>query len=828
MQRNLPNSNPNRFIPKSESAIRVSSISVRRLKPRFGFRPRLVSAFIPALLMLCSLGSSPLVAAQLTLKWSDNSQNETGFRIERSVDGTVFTEIAVTGADVESYVDHDVELLTSYWYRVKAYNFAGNSAYSNTASGSAPSVEPANTAPTISNITHQTIGQGASAGPLAFTVGDAQTAVADLIVSGTSSNPAFIPNGNIVFGGSGAGRTVTVTPVSGQSGFATITVTVDDGALSSTGTFIVTVSAPAANTAPTISTIANQTIAQGSSTGVLSFTVGDAQTEAADLIVSGVSSNPALIPNGNIAFGGSGASRTVTVTPASGQSGSATITVTVSDGTLSTIGTFSVAVVAPVANTAPSISTIFDQFIDEGASTGVVLFSIGDAESSVDSLTLVQTSSNVSLVPNENIVLGGSGQNRTVVVTPVMGRTGSAEVRITVSDGILSATEIFEVVVSPISGGGVDVPAPVPVIALENPGANVSEGDQVVIAAALTGDTSNLARIEFYVAGVKIGEATNPPYSFIWSDAPVGQHSITAVSINFDGATSASSPFMMSVVSASRMISLSTRGTIDDANPMINGFVINGTRPQRILLRAVGDGLEAFGVTDVAAEPVISVIALGASTPLLQTNGGWDSSGDPASLIDAMNATGAFPLHGGSRDAAALVDLSPGQYTAVVSDASGIGGTCLIEVYLVDQDPQPSSREKLISLSTRGYAGSGNDALIAGLAVQGTMPKRFLIRGVGPGLSQYGVDEIIGDPEISLIPAGGQSAIAWSGDWSADVASAAEIASVSSTVGAFALAQGSRDAVMIVDLEPGIYTVLLSPQSGQGGSGLIEVYEVSR
>jgi hypothetical protein len=261
---------------------------------------------------------------------------------------------------------------------------------------------------------------------------------------------------------------------------------------------------------------------------------------------------------------------------------------------------------------------------------------------------------------------------------------------------------------------------------------------------------------------------------------------------------------------------------------MINGFVINGTRPQRILLRAIGEGLEAFGVTDVAEEPVIAVTVLGTSTPLLQTTGGWDSSGNAASLIDAMNATGAFALQGGSRDAAVLVDLNPGQYTAVVSDASGMGGTCLIEVYLVDQGRQPSSREKLISLSTRGYAGAGNDALIAGLAVQGTMPKRFLIRGIGPGLSQYGVNGIIGDPEISLVPAGQQSAIAWSGDWSADVATAAEIAGVSSSVGAFALAQGSRDAVMIVDLDPGIYTVLLSPQSGQGGSGLIEVYEVAR
>ena len=97
------------------------------------------------------------------------------------------------------------------------------------------------TPPTISNIPDQTILQNSSTGPIAFTVGDAKVAAANLQLSAASSNPGLVPNGNIVFGGSGANRTVTVTPAAGQTGTATITVTVNDGPNNTSTNFVVTV-----------------------------------------------------------------------------------------------------------------------------------------------------------------------------------------------------------------------------------------------------------------------------------------------------------------------------------------------------------------------------------------------------------------------------------------------------------------------------------------------------------------------------------------------------------------------------------------------------------
>jgi formylglycine-generating enzyme required for sulfatase activity len=185
-----------------------------------------------------------------------------------------------------------------------------------------------NSPPTISDIADQTINEDSYTGELAFTIGDAQTAVGSLTLTGKSSNTTLVPNANIVFGGSGANRTVTVVPASSQTGTVIITVTVSDGSLSASDTLVLTVNA-------NISDIADQTITAGSNTGALAFTVGVGQTVASSLTLGGSSSNTALVPNANIVFGGSGANRTVTVTPVSGQSGTAKITVTVSDGELS-------------------------------------------------------------------------------------------------------------------------------------------------------------------------------------------------------------------------------------------------------------------------------------------------------------------------------------------------------------------------------------------------------------------------------------------------------------------------------------------------------------
>jgi subtilisin family serine protease len=90
---------------------------------------------------------SNLIAAatssvQIDLAWTDNSDNETGFRIERSDDGVTFVQIDTVGANVTAYSDIGLQPNTTYWYRVRAYNGEGNSAYSNEADTQPPLPNP--------------------------------------------------------------------------------------------------------------------------------------------------------------------------------------------------------------------------------------------------------------------------------------------------------------------------------------------------------------------------------------------------------------------------------------------------------------------------------------------------------------------------------------------------------------------------------------------------------------------------------------------------------------------------------------------------------------
>ncbi|MDB5386400.1 MAG: tandem-95 repeat protein, partial [Planctomycetaceae bacterium] len=95
--------------------------------------------------------------------------------------------------------------------------------------------------PALSSITDQTTLEDFATGSLQFSISDPETSAANLIVTGSSSNPTLVSNANITFGGTGADRNVTITPLPNQSGSVTITVTVNDGASSSNRTFQVTV-----------------------------------------------------------------------------------------------------------------------------------------------------------------------------------------------------------------------------------------------------------------------------------------------------------------------------------------------------------------------------------------------------------------------------------------------------------------------------------------------------------------------------------------------------------------------------------------------------------
>lgn len=306
----------------------------------------------------------------------------------------------------------------------------------------------ANSLPAISIIPPQTINEDTVGGPVAFTVQDAETAAGSLTVTALSSNPDLIPDANLVLGGSGANRTLTFTPVANRSGTAAIALTVTDGAFGSSNlTFTVTVNA--VNDVPTISAIPAQTIVEDTSTGFLSFTIGDVETNAAFLSVSASSSAPQLIPNNRLELGGSGAIRSLRVTPLPDQSGSATITVRVSDGLATNSTNFTITVLA--TNDAPTVSTLAGVTMDEDTVSAPIPFRVFDAETAGDGLVYSVSSSRPELIDAAGVSFGGSETNRTLQLTPKPDQFGDAILTVMVSDGVASASTPFDLTVLPVN-----------------------------------------------------------------------------------------------------------------------------------------------------------------------------------------------------------------------------------------------------------------------------------------------------------------------------------------------------------------------------------------
>jgi hypothetical protein len=202
-----------------------------------------------------------------------------------------------------------------------------------------------------------------------------------------------------------------------------------------------------ANNPPSISAIPSQRIAANASTGLLPFVVSDAETAAESLIVSRGSSNPTLIPTNNIVVTiGAGGNRTVAVTPAAGQEGVSTITLTVADGEgVSASTSFTVTVGAP------SISDIPSQRTPTNTSLGGIAFTVSDAETP-SSLVVTVASTNTALIPEANIVVEGTGPQRTLSITPAANQAGVTLITLTVTDGSQTASDTFTVTVHPLLG----------------------------------------------------------------------------------------------------------------------------------------------------------------------------------------------------------------------------------------------------------------------------------------------------------------------------------------------------------------------------------------
>ena len=268
---------------------------------------------------------------------------------------------------------------------------------------------------------------------------------------------------------------------------------------------------------------------------------------------------------------------------------------------------------------------------------------------------------------------------------------------------------------------------------------------------------------------------------------------------------------------AAQAINFSTRLRVQTGdNVGIGGFIVTGSTPKHVVLRAIGPSLAQFGVPNVLADPVLELHGPGAFVTI--TNNNWRDTQEAQILADGLAP---------SNDLESAIDatLAPGAYTAIVRGNMVVppprpptpdpNGVALVEVY--DLNP---SVGKLGNLSTRAFVSTGDNIVIAGFILgHNSGVDRIVARGLGPSLTAFGVPNVLADPTLELRDSNGALLIA-NNDWQDDPTQAAELM-------ADGLAPSSNlESGIAATLPPGLYTALLAGRNNGTGIGLVEVYDL--
>jgi hypothetical protein len=266
------------------------------------------------------------------------------------------------------------------------------------------------------------------------------------------------------------------------------------------------------------------------------------------------------------------------------------------------------------------------------------------------------------------------------------------------------------------------------------------------------------------------------------------------------------------------LANISTRlsvGTSDQV--MIAGFIVQGSVPKRVLIRAAGPSLTQFGVPNALANPRLE---LHDSTSTIGMNDNWQTTqisgvitSDQVAEIQNSGLEPSDPL-----ESTLIATLAPGSYTAIVQGVNGGTGVGIVEVY----DLNASNGSLLANISTRGFVQSGDNAMIGGFIVV-TQSTRVIIRAIGPSLTPFGVPDALANPQLELHDA--NSLIGRNGDWQATQLGGIITSDQVTEIQNSQLAPTNpAESAIIATLPPGSYSAIVRGANNTTGNALVEAY----
>jgi acetyl esterase/lipase len=250
-----------------------------------------------------------------------------------------------------------------------------------------------------------------------------------------------------------------------------------------------------------------------------------------------------------------------------------------------------------------------------------------------------------------------------------------------------------------------------------------------------------------------------------------------------------------------QLLNVSTRAQVATGDKvMVGGFIINGDKAKRVVLRALGPSLAILGVAGTLSDPVLAIYD--SDGYLVESNDNWILSGGlPTDLVPASNAESLL-----------LAILPPGSYTGVLTGAGAATGTALFEMY--DLEPAASH---IVNVSTRGQAGTLDDVIIGGVIIGGPAPVNVIARALGPSLASVGVTGALPDPVMELHDSNGALLFA-NDNWRSNQEQEIIATNIPPP--------DDRESAIVATLPSGNYTALVHGAGSTTGVALVEVYDL--
>jgi hypothetical protein len=266
--------------------------------------------------------------------------------------------------------------------------------------------------------------------------------------------------------------------------------------------------------------------------------------------------------------------------------------------------------------------------------------------------------------------------------------------------------------------------------------------------------------------------------------------------------TPTASPTPTVIPQTPRLGNISTRAQVDTGdNVLIGGFIITGTVPKNVIVRAIGPSLP---LTGQLLDPTLDLY--NSSGQIIASNDNWKDQPNEQDIVNSQLAPND------DRESAILMILSPGAYTGIVHGNNNSTGIALVEAYDLDFAGDSS----LGNVSTRSFVQSGDKVMIGGLIVVGSVAEKVLARAIGPSLPVAGT---LADPMLDLYD--GQGALIGSNDNWRDTQEA-EILTTNLPPA------NDVESALIQTLAPGPYTSIVRGKDGASGVGLVEFYTLDQ